>query len=83
MIYKLATIATTVLQETKPGDWVACTVVGRICVRCREQFQLADSLVILDLHNTIGYIATKNNGLFRKDHPPTLYRMFRGGGGCC
>ena len=23
-IYKVATIATTVLQETKPGDWVAC-----------------------------------------------------------
>ena len=67
----MAPTATTVLQQTKPGDWVACTMVGPICVMCREQFQLADSLVILDSRNTIGYIATKNNELFQKDHPLT------------
>ena len=25
-IFKMAAIATTVLQETKPGDWAACAI---------------------------------------------------------
>ena len=56
-IFKMAAIATTVLQETKPGDWAACAITKIIHKSLLNFLRKQETWILLTM--TVNYPFTE------------------------